>query len=94
MTDTLATKYDLTLLRQEVREIDARIDARFARVDARFEQIVGQMDARFEKVDGRFAQMEARFDHKLADLEHRMTLRLGGMMVATVGVCATLVRLF
>lgn len=32
-------------------------------------------------------------DHALTDLDHRLTIRLGVMMVAAVGVAATLIKL-
>jgi len=61
MTDTLATKQDL-------RELEHRIDARFA-------------------------QQDAVFDARLPDLERRLTLRMGGIMVASVGVVSALVKI-
>jgi hypothetical protein len=104
MTDSFATKQDL-------RELEARMDARFAQIDVRFAQI----DARFEQVDARFEYLErhidmrlaeqekrleirfgeqtARFDATLADLERRMTMRLGAMMLAGIGVVSTVVKL-
>jgi hypothetical protein len=65
MSDSLATKQDL-------RELEVRIDARFMELNARFD---GRLDAR------------------LADLERRMTLRLGALMVAGIGVVSVLVKL-
>lgn len=86
MTDTLATKQDLTLLRQDAEVRFSRIDARFARIDDRFEYLE-------RHIDTRFAEQEARIDAKLADLERRMTMRLGGIMVAGVGAFSALVRI-
>src|SRR3990172_12306531 len=95
MTDALATKLDL-------RELESRVDPRFARVDARFDQV----DARFEylerhidtrlaeqerRVEIRFSEQDARFEGRLADLERRMTMRLGGIMVAGIGTVSVLV---
>jgi hypothetical protein len=97
MTDSLATKQDL-------RELEARMDARFAQIDGR----LGQVDARFEylerhldtrlaeqerRLEIRFAEQTARFDGRLADLERRITLRLGGITVAGIGVVSALVKL-
>lgn len=79
MVDSLVTRPDL-------REMDLRIEARFARIDERFEHLERKMDTRF-------AEQTARFDAKLADLERRLTMRLGGMMVAGVGVVSALVKL-
>jgi hypothetical protein len=82
MTDTLATKQDLS-------ELGTRIDARFLQIEARFTQI----DVRFEylekHLDTRLAEQSARFDGRLADLERRITLR----MVAGIGVVSALVKL-
>ncbi|MFN2377700.1 MAG: hypothetical protein ABR538_14270 [Candidatus Binatia bacterium] len=79
MTDTLATKQDLMLLRQDA-------EVRFSQVDARFEYLE-------RHIDTRFAEQEARIDAKLADLERRMTTRLGGITVAGIGVVSALVRI-
>ena len=101
MTDSPATKQDL-------RELQARIDARFVQVDARFEFLERHMDTRLveleKRVEIRLAEMEnrvairfgeqtARFDATLVDVERRMTMRLGAMMLAGIGVVSTLVRL-
>lgn len=68
MTDSLATKQDL-------HELQAR------------------MEARFETVGARFDIVATHFDASLADLERRMTMRLGGMTVAGIGVVSVLVKL-
>ena len=79
MTDTLATK-------QDVRDLETRMEARFLQVDTR----LSELDKRIEI---RFSEQAARFDGKLADLERRMTLRLGGIMVAGIGIVSAVVRL-
>ena len=38
-------------------------------------------------------RLSQRFDKKLIELEHRLTLRLGGMMIAGFGVIAALIKL-
>ena len=65
MTDSIATKQDL-------RELELRIDARFDQQEAVF---------------------EARLDARLSDLERRLTLRMGGIMVAGIGAVSALVKL-
>jgi hypothetical protein len=79
MTDTLATKQDL-------RELEVRIDARFGQIETR----IAEQEKRLEV---RFAEQSARFRGDLADLERRMTIRLGGVTVAAVGAVSTLVKL-
>jgi len=90
MTDSLATKQDLN-------ELQARLDARFTQIDARFEHLEKQFDTRFAELEKRialrFSEQTASFDGKLADLERRLTIRLGGIMVAGVGVLVALDKL-
>lgn len=38
-------------------------------------------------------EMELRFDTKLRELEYRLTIRLGGMMAASIAMVAALVKL-
>lgn len=81
----------------------SRIDERFIRVDERFEHLERRMETRFAEqtarfetrfteLDGRIAAQEARSDAKLADLERRLTMRLGGMMMAGIGAVSALVK--
>ena len=79
MTDTPATKQDL-------RELEVRIEVRFSKIDARFEYSE-------KHLDNRLAALSARFHGQLADLEHRMTVRLGGVTVAAIGAVSALVKL-
>ena len=53
VVERLATKDDIELLRQDLRALEARIDARLA-------GIVKDMDGRFKDIDGRFKDMELR----------------------------------
>jgi predicted nuclease with TOPRIM domain len=72
MSDTLATKQDL-------QEMDARIDARFAKFDTRFAQVdarFAQVDARFDRIDDRFEYLEKHMDTRFIELEKRFELRL------------------
>ena len=57
MTDALATKQDL-------RELETRLDARFAQVDGRFAQ-----------VDARIDSLERHLDTRLVELEKRVEVR-------------------
>jgi hypothetical protein len=101
MTDTLATKQDLRELeiRLEVRfaRLEAQYDGRFVQVEARVEQLERRIDYRLEEFEKRttirFSEQTELFRRELADLERRMTVRLGGMMVASVGVASAIVRM-
>jgi len=89
MTDSLATK-------QDIHELDVRIQARFEQVDVRFEYLERHFDTRLaeleRRLDARFGEQAASVGAQLADLERRMTLRLGGIMVAGIGVVSALAR--
>jgi hypothetical protein len=86
MTETLATKQDL-------RELETRVDARFAQVDARFERVDARFDELERSIDLRFREQTAILRGEMADLERRMTIRLGGISVASVSVVSALVKL-
>ena len=86
MTETLATKQDL-------RELETRVDARFAQVDARFERVDARFDELERSIDLRFREQTAILRGEMADLERRMTMRLGGISVASVSVVSALVKL-
>jgi hypothetical protein len=79
MTETLAT-------RQDLREIGTRIDT-----------LERRLDARFDEAETRRAEMETRIELRhqkdIADLERRLTMRLGGIMVAGIGIMTALTRL-
>jgi hypothetical protein len=86
MTDTIATKQDL-------RELEVRIDARFTQVDARFGRIETRLDYLEKHIDTRLAEHTARFEGRLADLERRMTIRLGSVTVAAVAAVSAIVKM-
>ena len=86
MTDTLATKQDLS-------DLETRMDARFAALEARVDARFAQVDARFDylerHLDTRLSEHSARFGQQLADLERRTTLR----MLTGIAVVSALVKL-
>jgi hypothetical protein len=95
-----------TRMEKRFTAIDARfasIDARFVAIDARFDNLERHFDLRldeFEKrMEIRFARIEHDMDTRMAtradliDLERRMTMRLGGIIVAGIGIFSALVRL-
>ena len=79
MTDTLATKQDL-------RELELRLDSRFAQIDMRLTEFEKRVDTRFEHLERQF---DTRLDGKLADLERRVTVR----MLAGIAAVSALVKL-
>lgn len=77
----LATKEDLRLL---AKELQAEMQAGFARIDGRFAQMesqFAQVKSMFAQVDGRFAQVESKFaemESKFAQQTRTIVLALGG----------------
>ena len=63
------------------------------------EQAEGFAQIQRELIDDRFAakqdlrELETRLDNKIEKLEYRLTIRLGGMMAASIAIVATLVKL-
>lgn len=78
----LVTKADLAALRAELKAVDDGVRTEIARLDHRVDMLEQRMNARFDIVDRRFET-----------LEQRMTIKLGLMPVAGIGLVATLVKL-
>ena len=70
---------DTLATKQDLRELEARFDNRLSELEKRIEI--------------RFREQHAQMHGDLADLERRMTLRLGGIMVAVTGIAAALIEL-
>ena len=83
----VATKDDLEHLQERLeREIGGLrrdIEAAEAWMDTRIDALEQRMDSRFQQVGARFEASESR-----------MTIRLGGLIIAGVGVPVALDRLF
>jgi len=83
------------------------MDQRFAQVDRRFEQqenrinsLEGKVDALSDRIDAvadRFgrgpAEQKSDLEMQLLRLEHRLTMRLGGLMVSTIVILAAIISL-
>jgi len=105
MTDSLATKQDLAELETRAGARFSQVDARLdhlerhfdlrlveleSRVNTRLVEFEKRIEIRFESMDIRFREQSAFFAGQLADLERRMTIRLGGIMVAGIGFVSAL----
>ena len=93
LIDSLAPKPDLQELDLRMDTRFARPDERFARIDERFRMFEERFESFERQMDTRFAEQTARFDAKLSDLERRLTMRIGGMMMAGIGAVSALVKL-
>ncbi len=76
-------------IRDEMQQLEGRVDQRFeqfeGRVDQRFEQFEGRVDQRFAEFEDR---MEQRLDQRFAEFEDRMEQRLSdqiGRHIARLG---------
>ena len=61
-----------------LRQLEARVDARFAHVDTQLVQFEARVDARFVQIEGRFLQIDGRFlalDQKVDAIRHEMALQ-------------------
>jgi len=77
-TAELATKADL-------RELEVRMNARFEAIDSKFEAI----DARFEAINTKFDVVNSKFE----TLEHKMTIKLGSLLVAGIVLIIAVLKL-
>jgi hypothetical protein len=93
--DSLEKHLDTRFVEFEKR-VAIRLDERDRRIDSRFDEHDRRVDSRFDEqarsTASRFAEQDAYFKEQLADLERRMTMRLGGIMVAGIGVMSALVK--
>jgi hypothetical protein len=86
MTDTLATKQDLS-------GVEIRMQAGFAATKQDLSETETRLQAGIAAVKHEVRELETRMEARLADLEHRITLRMGTMMVAGFGVVSVLVKI-
>ena len=84
-------KDENTILRKEINSWTITFLNRFDEIDKRFTEI----DKRFAQVDKHFTEIDKRFtdiDHKFDKLESRLTIKLGIMMAASIGIVSTIIN--
>ena len=90
VTEQLATKADVTDIRRDMKQMEARLQGEIVTV----KRDMKEMEAGLRRD---MKQMETGLKRDMKEmetrLEHRLTLRLGSMMVVAVGVVAALVKL-
>lgn len=98
MNAEFATKGDLKELefvtKTAIQELDYKFNKRFDQIDLRFEQVdlkfkeidsnLKQIRERFDQTDKSIETLEKRIDLKIENLENKLTLRLGGIMLAGI----------
>ncbi|CAK8736832.1 hypothetical protein SODG_000545 [Sodalis praecaptivus] len=99
----VATKRDLEDVRKEIDARFDKVDARFekheAQMQARFEKTDAQiadvrkdMEARFEKTDAQIADVRKDIANRFDKLGLQMTVRMGGMLIAAVGLMTAILK--
>ena len=93
ITEQLATKQDFYALKRDIKELDLKITA----VETSLKRDMKDMDLKITAVEASLKRDMKELDLKItavaASLKHDLTLRLGGMLVAGIGIIATLVKL-
>jgi len=74
----VATKDDL-------RQLEARLDSRIDALEARFDGRFGGLEGRFGGLEGRMAVLEGRMEQGMAELETRFTAALRTQLFALLG---------
>jgi hypothetical protein len=76
----VATKDDIRLVRADLRNLEERIDGRFAKVDARFEQV----EARFDQFE---LKVQAMLHQSASELTGTLTFGLLGALFTMTSLC-------
>jgi hypothetical protein len=77
----------------DIHQLEARLDARFAHLEARTDARFAIVDARFENVDARFVRLDTRLAQLEGHLDHRLRDQTRTLMVGVVGAMCTLASL-
>ena len=79
--------------RDDLHQLDARLDARFGNLEARTDARFAIVDARFENVDARFVRLDTRLTQLEGQLDRRLRDQTRTLMVGVVGAMCTLASL-
>ena len=107
LNENLATQDDLRELSSRLDVIDARFEAidhkfeavntRLDAIDHKFEAVNTRLDAidhKFEAVNTRLDMLNSKIDNLAKDLAQKLTIRLGGMLLAAIVLLEILNRIF
>ncbi len=61
--------------------------------DLTLERMNHRIDTLEEKVNHRIDKLEEKFNHRIEQLEYRLTIRMGGMIVAAIAALAAIMRI-
>ncbi len=85
-----ATKADLDVAVSELRGDNKRLDQRMDQGEKRLDQRIDQME---ERLDQRIDQMEKRLEQQVAASANALVVKLGGLMIALVGLLFAAIQL-
>ena len=92
-----ATRQDIAAVRRDIKELEAATQRDTAEIRRDIEELRAETKRDIAEVRRDIKELEERlsqrFDKRLIEMEHRLTLRLGGMMIAGFGVVAALIKL-
>ena len=107
LNENLATQDDVRELSSRLHVIDARfgaidhkleaVNTRFDAIDHKFEAVNTRLDAidlKFEAVNTQLKILNSKIDNLAKDLAQKLTIRLGGMLLAAIVLLEILNRIF
>ena len=87
---------NLADMRRDFKEMDIKLETRSKELDVKLETNLADMKRDFKEMDGkletRFKEMDTKLETSLRELELRMILKMGGMILAGIGILFGLMR--
>ncbi|MBF8273264.1 MAG: hypothetical protein HW380_2369 [Magnetococcales bacterium] len=94
MEERLATKLDIEVVRRDMKEMETGLKRDMKELDAGLQAKMKEMETGLKRD---MKELDASLQAKMREMElrltHNLTLRLGGMMAASVVIVAALVKL-
>lgn len=81
----VATKADIAEVKRDIADVRKDMEARFEKNEA-------QMQTRFEKTDAQIADVRKDMANRFDKLGLQMTVRMGGMLIAAVGLMTAILK--
>lgn len=75
-------------LKTDISDLRSELKTDISNLRSELKELEWRLDAKFHSIDSRFQSMESKMDH----LESHLTIKLGAMMVVTVGLAVTLMK--
>ena len=98
LTDRLATKDDIALLRRDIAAMDEKFTGMISAQEEKFTSRIAAQNKKFEaefvSIRGEIAAMDERFDIKLAALEDRLNARITYSQLATIIILTAVMGAF